>query len=238
MAYAIIMTVTVKEIAMRRKRIYPIITVFIILAFACVFMMLLIMAKNREAISPQTTVLATTTEETTEEETTTSVAPSLTQGTTVDTGLMKTVCPAGWLYVEQYDTSGEANADGTYPVDQRTMMFAKGAASADDAANKLTMYVYYNDTALDDSVVEGTKAWYENVEDFDLSLSFIPCSAFNGTTTSEDGSSTYSYSIVFYPIDDSHYIQFSVMTASSDTMDTQTAESSDVQSIMSNLALD
>lgn len=232
------MSLTVKEIAMRRKRTYPIITVLIILAFACVFMMLLIMAKNREAISPQTTALATTAEETTEEETTTSVAPSLTQGTTVDTGLMKTVCPAGWLYVEQYDTSGEANADGTYPVDQRTMMFAKGAASADDAANKLTVYIYYNDTALDDSVVEGTKAWYGDVEDFDLSLSFVPCRAFKGTTTSDDGTSTYSYSIVFYPIDDSHYIQFSIMTSSSDTMDTQTAESSDVQSIMSNLALD
>ena len=232
------MTLTVKEIAMRRKRIYPIITVFIVLAFACVFMMLLIMAKNREAISPQTTALAATTDETTEEETTTSAAPSLTQGTPVDTGLMNTICPTGWLYVEQYDTAGEANADGTYPVDQRTMMFAKGATSADDTAHRLTVYVYYNDTALDDSVVEGTEAWYENVEEFDLSLSFVPCRAFNGTTTSDDGLSTYSYSIVFYPIDDSHYIQFSVMTSSSDTMDTQTVESSDVQSIMSNIALD
>lgn len=164
-------------------------------------------------------------------------APSA--GSVVDTGVIKTVCPDGWMYFEQTDVFGEQDAEGNYPVDPSKMGFCKGATSHMDVFSKLTTYVYYRDYAFTDSIQSMGMMWYEETEEFTTVINGITCSGFHARSqdvfNEED---FYEYDIVYYPIDDSHHFEIDIMTSAPSTGDTVSVDDPDVQAILTNLAID
>lgn len=165
-------------------------------------------------------------------------APAAT-GNVVDTGIIRTVCPDGWYYIELTDVFGEKDENGNYPVDPARMGFCKGATSQMDIFSKLSTYAYLVNTAYTDSTLSNSAMWYSDTENFTTTINGVACEGFHAKE--EDLFSEgefYEYDFIFMPIDDGHHVQFQIMTAAPNVDDTVSRDDPDVQQILTNFAVD
>ena len=174
-------------------------------------------------------------------ETTPAAEPAAAQvtGTAVDTGTFRTICPEGWLYLPMTDVFGEQDENGNYPPDPTRMGFCKGATVAADVFSKLTVYAYYMNQPYSESTLENAEMWYTETENFTTMINGVECQGFHAKD--EDlftEGQFYEYDTIFLPVDDGHYIQFQIMTAAPNVTETITRDDADVQTILSNTAID
>ena len=165
--------------------------------------------------------------------------PAPAAGTAVDTGVIRTVCPEGWLYIEQRDVFGQQDENGNYPVDPTKMCFCKGAATELDVFSKLSTYIYYQNTPYSQEVLDNTAMWYAETTPFTATINGVECQGFHAKD--EDifnAGQFYEYDFIFLPVDDGHHIQFMIMTAAPGNADVVSRDDADVQVIMSNFAVD
>lgn len=165
--------------------------------------------------------------------------PAPVPGTPIDTGVIRTVCPDGWLYIEQSDVFGQQDENGNYPLDPTKMCFCKGAATELDVFSKLSTYIYYQDKPYTQEVLDNTAMWYTETTPFTASINGVECQGFHAKD--EDifnAGQFYEYDFIFLPIDDGHHIQFMIMTAAPGNADVVSRDDADVQLIMNNFAVD
>ena len=160
-------------------------------------------------------------------------------GTPIDTGVIRTVCPEGWLYIEQRDVFGQQDENGNYPVDPTKMCFCKGAATELDVFSKLSSYIYYQDKPYSQEVLDNTAMWYAETTPFTTTINGVECQGFHARDEDifNEGQ-FYEYDFIFMPVDDAHHIQFMIMTAAPGNSDVVSRDDADVQTIMSNFAVD
>ncbi|MBR3400884.1 MAG: hypothetical protein IKG67_01455 [Parasporobacterium sp.] len=251
---------------MKRKKRYPRVMVTLLLLLAIVLIILLFRhIAAREAINtflfkttptvqaaggvaevpaapaetqPAETPAPAAPAETQPAETPAPAAPAAT-GNVVDTGIIRTVCPDGWYYIELTDVFGEKDENGNYPVDPARMGFCKGATSQMDIFSKLSTYAYLVNTAYTDSTLSNSAMWYSDTENFTTTINGVACEGFHAKE--EDLFSEgefYEYDFIFMPIDDGHHVQFQIMTAAPNVDDTVSRDDPDVQQILTNFAVD
>lgn len=165
--------------------------------------------------------------------------PAPAAGTPIDTGVIRGVCPEGWLYIEQRDVFGQQDENGNYPVDPTKMCFCKGAATELDVFSKLSTYIYYQNTPYSQEVLDNTAMWYAETTPFTATINGTECQGFHAKD--EDifnAGQFYEYDFIFLPVDDGHHIQFMIMTAAPGNADVVSRDDADVQTIMSNIAVD
>ncbi len=161
------------------------------------------------------------------------------EGETIDTGVFKVTCPDGWYHLVMTDVFGEEDEDGNYPVDPESVGLIKGGESDLDSFSKPTIYIYYTGSEYDDSSAELSKAFYDSCEDIDVTINGVKCTAFNAdmSTYDEDDDSFYKYTVIFYPISDSAYLNIIIPV---DMIDYEgvTIDDADVQTIINSIELD
>ena len=165
-------------------------------------------------------------------------APAAT-GNVIDTGVIRTVCPDGWYYIELTDVFGEKDENGNYPLDPTRMGFCKGATSQMDIFSKLSTYAYYVNSPYTDSTLSNSAMWYPETENFTTTINGVTCEGFHAKE--EDLFSEgqfYEYDFIFLPIDDGHHVQFQIMTAAPNVDETVSRDDPDVQQILTNFAVD
>ena len=165
-------------------------------------------------------------------------APAAT-GNVVDTGVIRTVCPDGWFYIEMTDVFGEKDENGNYPLDPARMGFCKGATSQMDIFSKLSTYAYYVNSPYTDSTLSNSAMWYSDTENFTTTINGVICEGFHAKE--EDLFSEgqfYEYDFIFLPVDDGHHVQFQIMTAAPNVNETVSRDDPDVQQILTNFAVD
>lgn len=165
-------------------------------------------------------------------------APAAT-GNVVDTGVIRTVCPDGWFYIEMTDVFGEKDENGNYPLDPARMGFCKGATSQMDIFSKLSTYAYYVNSPYTDSTLSNSAMWYSDTENFTTTINGVTCEGFHAKE--EDLFSEgqfYEYDFIFLPVDDGHHVQFQIMTAAPNVNETVSRDDPDVQQILTNFAVD
>ena len=165
--------------------------------------------------------------------------PAPVAGTPVDTGVIRTVCPEGWLFIEQRDVFGEPDESGNYPVDPTKMCFCKGAATELDVFSKLSTYIYYQNSPYTQEVLDNTAMWYTETTPFTVTINGTECPGFHAKDEDifKEGQ-FYEYDFIFVPVDDGHHLQFMIMTAAPDNTDVVTRDDADIQTIMYNFAVD
>ena len=166
-------------------------------------------------------------------------AAPVVSGNVIDTGVIRTVCPDGWYYIELTDVFGEKDENGNYPLDPSRMGFCKGATSQMDIFSKLSSYVYYVNSPYTDSTLSNSAMWYSDTENFTTTINGVTCEGFHAKE--EDLFSEgefYEYDFIFMPVDDGHHVQFQIMTAAPNVEETVSRDDPDVQQILTNFAVD
>ena len=160
-------------------------------------------------------------------------------GTVVDTGIIRTVCPDGWMNIQLTDVFGEKDENGNYPPDTTRIGLCKGGTSQLDALTNLTVYVYYANGAYSDSTIENGAIWYSDTEDISVTINGVEYKGFHAKEESlfSEGQ-YYEYDNLYMPADDAHNIQIQVMNSAPDIEGTLSLDDPDVQAIISNIALD
>ena len=191
------------------------------------------------APAPEETTPAPETVPETQPETQPETAAPAAAGTAVDTGVIRSMCPDGWLYIEQRDVFGEKDASGAYPVDPTQMCFTKGAETELDVFSKLSVYVYYQNTGFSQEVIDSNIIWYSETEPFTTTINGVECQGFHARDEDifNEGQ-FYEYDYIFLPVDAEHHIQIRVMTSAPGNADVLSRDDADVQLILTNLAVD
>ena len=160
-------------------------------------------------------------------------------GTVVDTGVIRSVCPDGWLYIEQRDSYGEQDENGVYPLDPTRMCFCKGATTELDVFSKLSIYVYYRSQPYTDTTVDEGAMWYAETQRITATINGVECQGFHATEEDVfNEGEFYEYDILYLPVGDSHYFEFLIMASAPGSNDSLSANDPDVQMILSNTAAD
>lgn len=165
-------------------------------------------------------------------------APAV-SGTLVDTGVIRTMCPDGWLYIEQRDVFGTKDENGNYPLDPKQMCFCKGAQTEMDVFSKLSVYAYYEDQPFSQAVVDSNSVWYSETEPFTCTINGTECQGFHAKE--EDiftEGQFYEYDFIFLPINDAHHVMFRIMTSVPGSSEVLTRNDADVQLILTSMAAD
>ena len=173
-----------------------------------------------------------------EEQTTTEAAPVV-SGTLIDTGIIRTVCPDGWMSIQLNDVYGEKDENGNYPPDLTRIGLCKGGTTQSDAFSKLTIYILYANGKYDDNTLENAAVWHSETEDFTAVINGVEYQGFHAKE--EDlfvEGNFYEYDYLFMPADDSHHIEFEIMTSSPDVAEKLSLDDVDVHAIISSFALD
>ena len=169
----------------------------------------------------------------------TTAAPASTAGTPVDTGVIRTVCPDGWLYIQQRDVFGQVDENGEYPLDPTQMCFSKGATTEMDVFSKLSVYVYFRDEPYSQQVYDTNAMWYSETEPITATINGVECQGFHAKDADifNEGQ-YYEYDFIFMPVDDGHHFQFRLMNSAPGNADTISRDDPDVQQIMTSMAVD
>ena len=128
---------------------------------------------------------------------------------TIDTGIIATVCPAGWMYFQQTDMFGETDADGNYPVDPTKMAFIKGGESEWDLFTKPVVYLNYFEDQITDETIEWAKILMDETTDSTIAVQGTDCKAFTGKSLVESDKDYWENTYIFFPAG-SGYIQINV----------------------------
>ena len=160
-------------------------------------------------------------------------------GTVVDTGIIRTVCPDGWMNIQLTDVFGEKDENGNYPPDTTRIGLCKGGTSQVDALTNLTVYVYYASGEYSDNTIANSAMWYSDTEDIAVTINGVEYKGFHAREESlfTEGQ-YYEYDNLYMPADESHNIQIQVMNSAPDVEGTLSLDDPDVQAIISNIALD
>ena len=160
-------------------------------------------------------------------------------GETIDTGLVKGLCPDGWMYYQQTDMWAEKDADGNYPADPTKMAFCKGGESEWDLFSKPTLYVNYYEGELTDSELECAKAFVDDVADTKVTVQGKECAAFTGKSLVDDENPETDYwenLYIFLPLDKG-YFQINIPTHCGEEPGVS-VDDADVQAIINSIAVD
>jgi len=165
--------------------------------------------------------------------------PAAAAGTVIDTGVIRTVCPDGWMYIEQKDVFGQQDENGEFPVDATKMCFCKGAATELDFFNKLSTYVYYQNQPYSEETINNAVMLFSDKEPFTVTVNGTECQGYH--IKDEDifnEGQFYEYDYIFMPADEGHYLLVMIGTAAPGVAETVTRDDADVQLIMNNIAVD
>ena len=161
------------------------------------------------------------------------------KGEMIDTGVVKGLCPDGWMYYQQTDMWGEKDADGNYPPDLTKMAFCKGGKDEWDLFSKPTVYAAYSDGEITDDTLSWAGMLLDESEEISVDIQGKTCRALHGKSLiSEDNPEKdyWEYVYAFYPVDGG-YIQVTVPLHCGEK-DGVKVEDADVQAILSSLAKD
>lgn len=132
----------------------------------------------------------------------------------VSTDIFQVVKPDGWLGIRQYDTT-QYPVNGIYPVDETKLAITKGGTAESDVYTKPTVYVYYEDSAVD---IEDLVQWYNDYTMLDdITINGVQCKACHAIMDSyTDADEFYVYGVVIYPIAENKTIEFTVTVVNPD----------------------
>ena len=160
-------------------------------------------------------------------------------GTLVDTGMMRTYCPDGWLNVEQYNVFGVLDENGQYPANPAKICLYKGAASIEDTNGRLTVSAELINTAISQEDIDGEARWSTESEPFTITINGTECQGFHAKEEDTFAAGQfYEYDFVFIPVSDSSHIKVIVQNSLPNVAETISLNDPDVQLILNGLAVD
>lgn len=146
--------------------------------------------------------------------------------TEYEVGTFNVSLPKGWVAFPQTDIFGDKDENGSLPLDEETILLAKGADDEWDAMSAPNIRIYYYSK---DAIVIDSRDFYEDVTDIEgVVIGGKQCTAFSGNSLG------YVYDFISYETDDAQY-EIQILT-SIDGKDTGINwESDDVQQILNSI---
>ncbi len=138
---------------------------------------------------------------------------------TIDTGRFTVNRPQGWSRAESID-----DFTGEPDIDSAILVYDIHPEMENDAC---TVKIYY----YENQAMANARAWYQHVEDIDVTIGDVECDAFTGVSLDN------TYAVINYPYADGITFQIQVMLENAATGAYLDVDSRDVQDILSSIAI-
>lgn len=161
------------------------------------------------------------------------------KGEAIDVGDFTVKAPDNWMVLVQTDMFGEKDAKGNFPKRTDAIGLIKDGKEEFDQFTNPVLYIYYYPGATAAEKAESTKAWsFGSVTDLaPITINGKECVTYEEKQESSLNEGEYFvYQYVFYPINDTDCIQFTVPI---DMIEFKgiSVEDADVKAIMESVAL-